>query len=272
MAMVGLMLALPALPGLQMATDLVGAEGGSPIVPEPDVIWTDSLDDLSSVYVPPGGLVGVEVKGGGAQLLPSATAGWIASEVIRCPKGLRYDLVVIEADTPGDSLIEVSVLDATEESSVVGFANATIPGFVKLQAKDVSVFSISPLAFPEIRVQVNLVAAGSSKPSLLSWTLHYVGLEEWKDEFIGSSKLSLFKGINFTSGALEINLTKKGAVGGPVEYEDFPPSYSPRHRTTSRWPTRTAGGPATRPSRRSLSRDGAAASTWTTWTWTAIST
>ncbi|MCK5254059.1 MAG: hypothetical protein KAQ96_13960, partial [Thermoplasmata archaeon] len=76
--------------------------------------WTDSFDDMGSVYTPPGGLVGVEVTGGQVQLLPGHDEGWVASTKISCPEGLRYDLVVLETIIPGNSSVLVSILDPTK--------------------------------------------------------------------------------------------------------------------------------------------------------------
>ncbi|MCK5253531.1 MAG: VCBS repeat-containing protein, partial [Thermoplasmata archaeon] len=128
----------------------------------------------------------------------------------------------LEVDTPGDSYVEVSILDATEESSVVGFANATIPNFVKIKDTDVSVYTIAPANYPELRIQVNLVADGADRPSLLGSSLHYIGNEEWRDDFLGAAKIKEYRGINFTDGTLEVNLSKKGISSGPSVYDDFP--------------------------------------------------
>ncbi len=183
--------------------------------------WTDPLDDTSHVYVPISGLVGVEVSGGDAHLKAGSTDGWIASEVITCPSGYRYDLVYIEADLPGASYIAVSVLDATKDPSVVGYANETIPPHVDQVATDHSVYDIDPATYASIRIQVNLHASGSDMPRVLSWSLYYIGLEEWRDDFLGTGKMVESRGINVTGGRVEVNLTRKGA-GGTGEYEAYP--------------------------------------------------
>ena len=184
--------------------------------------WTDSFDDLGHVYVPPGGLVGTEVAGGEARLMAGMTEGWIASSVITCPADHRYDLVYIEAEIPGASSIKVSVLNASREPTEVGYANDTVPGFGKQHSTpDVSVMTITPTAYPQIRIQVNLYAAGADRPRLLSWSLFFVGLEEWRDEFLGKSKMLDDRGINLTAGRAEVNLSKRGA-GGVGEYDAYP--------------------------------------------------
>ena len=65
--------------------------------------WTDGFDDMDKVYIPQGGLVGTRVTDGVATLEAGKSDGWIASSVIKCPEGVRYDLVVVEVDLPGDS-------------------------------------------------------------------------------------------------------------------------------------------------------------------------
>ena len=79
----GLLLALLLVASL--AQGLPGDDGGGddrhfgPM--DAPTSWADSLDDMGRVYVPTGGLVGVEVSGGDAHLKAGSNNGWIASEV-----------------------------------------------------------------------------------------------------------------------------------------------------------------------------------------------
>ena len=190
--------------------------------------WTDPLDDLSHVYVPSSGLVGIEVSGGNAHLKTGDTRGWLASEIISVPPGYRYDLVLLEVDTPGASTVEVSILDASADPVEIGFANETIGGFKLRTETDLSVFSIGPGMFPDIRIQVNLDADGTHRPRLLSWTLYFIGLDEWRDDFRGTGKMSDFNNINFTGDVLEVNLTSGMTGGGGTgAYDPYPPLANP---------------------------------------------
>ncbi len=190
--------------------------------------WTDPLDDESHVYLPTSGLVGVEVVGGEVRLRSGFTDGWIATEPISCPADHRYDLVVLEADTPGGSKVLITLLDPTEEPSEVGYANGTIPGYVKRETDQLSIFYLDRATYPSIRIQVNLVAAGPDRPRLLSWSLYFIGLDEWHDDFLGTGKMSRVSGLNITNGALEVNLSRKGGTTtGPIEYDAYPPVFFP---------------------------------------------
>ena len=182
--------------------------------------WTDSLDDLSNVYVPASGLVGIEVSGGDAHLKAGESRGWLASEIISAPPGYRYDLVLLEVDTPGASYVEVSILNATADPSEIGYANETIGGFKLRTETDLSVFSIGPKMYPDIRIQVNLNADGTDRPRLLSWTLYFIGLEEWRDDFRGTGKMSENSNLNLTGDTLEVNLSA-GATGGGSGVGDY---------------------------------------------------
>jgi hypothetical protein len=185
--------------------------------------WTDNLDDTSQVFVPHAGLVGIEVSGGDAHLKAGDSTGWIASEIITVPDGYRYDLVLLEVDTPGNSYVELSVLNASADPSEVGFANESIGGFKLLPVTDLSIYSISPKLFPKIRIQVNLHADGADRPRLLAWTVYFIGLEEWRDDFMGAGKMSDQSGLNFTGDILEVNLSSGKTGGGGVgDYEAFP--------------------------------------------------
>ena len=210
----------------------LGTEG-SRAMAEEGYVWTDSFDGASGVYVPSGGLVGVEVAGGEVRLLPGHNEGWVASKVLTCPAGMRYDLVLLDIDAAGGSRVQLSVLDATKEPQQVGYANETVPGFDKVEAKEMSVYGISPSAFPKLRIQATLVANGTFRPRLLAWSLYFTGVEEWRDELVGSLKRTDVRGLNLTGGVASINLSaKKGAGGGEGgDYEAYPPCAVPVYRS-----------------------------------------
>ena len=189
--------------------------------------WTDPLDDMSNVYVPPGGLVGIVDENGQARLKAGETDGWIASSVIVPDEGVRYNLAYIEAKTPGNSSIAVSILNASDESSEVGFANETISPFKKVERTDVSLIGISPTLYPRIRIQVNLKADGTNLPTMESWSLYFSTRDEWRDEFLGTAKMSKESRINITDGQVEINQSGKGAPLVPL-------SIKRSHRYSSR--------------------------------------
>jgi uncharacterized membrane protein len=219
------LLAVVLMGAVQVPFGAVGGAGdGGTRGPAPmggDPVWTDNLDDMSHVYEPETGLVNVEVAGGEVRLATGATAGWVASSIITCPPGYRYDLVLLEADVPGASYVQVSILNASKESSEVGYANETISPHMNVNGTDQSVYDVSPWMYPAIRIQVNLVASGVDRPRLLAWSLFYIGLEEWHDAFLGSGKMSDSRGLNFTGDGLELNLTG-GKSGGGTSYDPYP--------------------------------------------------
>ena len=171
-----------------------------------DQVWTDSLDNLAHVYNPTGSLVGVEVSGGDAHLKAGSSDGWFASEVIRCPPGHRYDLVYLEVDTPGDSSVEVSLLDATADATEIGFANRTIDGYKLRQETDLDIRAVDPGAYPEVRIQANLHSSGFDRPRVLSWALYFIGPDHWRDGFIGPGRMSQHRGLNLSDGDVEVDL------------------------------------------------------------------
>jgi hypothetical protein len=209
----------PCLHGLGLVSSSGEEETRSPVPLQDPPVWTDSFDDMGHVYEPLGGLVGVEVSGGEVHLLPGIDTGWVASSVITCPPGYRYDMVVLEADVPGTSFVDLSILNASKDASEIGFANETVPGFKLIRGTHLVLTGLNPSAYPRIRIQANLNASGSDRPRLLAWSLHYVGIEEWRDDFLGTWKMSESTGINVTNSTVEIDL--RG--GGLPEYEAFPP-------------------------------------------------
>jgi fibronectin type 3 domain-containing protein len=177
--------------------------------------WTDSLDDLSHVYVPTGGLVGVEVVGGEARLKTGSDSGWIASSIISCPADWRYDLVLLDAVVPGKSVMNVTILDATKAPTKPMFANETIPGLVNVSGTDVSLTKLDRASYPSIRIQVNLLASGTDRPRLLGWQLLFGSTGEWRDNFLGTGKAISWSGLNISGGAARL--------GTPVAgYDPYP--------------------------------------------------
>ncbi len=194
--------------------------------------WTDPLDDMSRVYVPPGGLIGVEVASGEVSLLPGNSTGWVASSAIACPVGLRYDYLLLEVDTPGNSTVEMSILDPSQDSIQVGYANRTIPGFIDMEGAMLSLYGVVQNDYPEIRVQVNLFADGTDLPRLLSWSVTFCDAELWHDPFIGLKRDSAHGNLHLGDGIVKpvdpiVSGGLKGSYYDNMDLTDF--KYSNPH-------------------------------------------
>lgn len=189
--------------------------------------WSDSLDDLSNVHTQPGGVVGIEVSGGNAHLMAGHDEGRITSVAITCPEGYRYDLVLLDADVPGNSTINISILDPSNTSSLPGFVNEPIPGFINMTGTDESIFRIGTTKYPKVQIQVNLIADGTDRPRLLAWSLYFIPLGEWSDDFLGTGKMTSFGGINITGSVVELDHSEDG---GGASYDPYPPVLFPDGR------------------------------------------
>jgi hypothetical protein len=209
---------VPAM-GTMPGTDDGETRAMSPLSEDP--IWTDTLDDMSRVYIPPGGMARVEVSGGDAHLEAGEFGGWIASETITCPPGYRFDLVYLEVDTPGTSSVKVSVLDASSAPTQGGFANITVPGYRKVVATDVSLNAIDVEAYPDIRIQVNLYSDGVDWPRLLAWTVFFVDEGEWRDDLLGTGKLLSYGGLTIVDGIATVRTAE--TLLTEDDYEPYPP-------------------------------------------------
>ena len=213
---------LMALQGIMVPGSALAGEGNRDSGPTPVgemPFWYDPYDDLSKVYVLPSGLVGVEVADGEVRLRTGYDEGWIASEVITSPEGFHFDFVLAEAELPGDSYLEISMLNASKLSEVVGFANATIDGYVKQTTLDLSVDDLDVEDNPRIRIQVNLVADGTYRPRLLSLALYFIANDQWRDDFVSPGKMLSHNGLNLTDGMVEINRSKGAGLG---QHEPYP--------------------------------------------------
>jgi uncharacterized membrane protein len=207
--------------GLSPLSQIGGSDGqGSdrgPGLLDASEVWTDPLDDMSHVYM----ATAVEVVSGEVRLETLKDNGWIASEIIPAKPGYKYDFVLLDAITPGNSTVEVSILDATQSSTEIGYANETIDNYERLEGVYQSTRDIEPTLYPEIRIQVNLVEVDGNKPTLQAWSLYYVPRDEWRDEFLGGWKMSDDGGLNFTGDSLEVNTTSKSGKG-PGGYRTYP--------------------------------------------------
>jgi MYXO-CTERM domain-containing protein len=166
--------------------------------------------------------VGVEVTGGQVQLLSGHEEGWVASTVIECPTGFRYDLVLLDADVPGNSSLMVTVLDATSSPTLPGYANETIPGYVNITRTDVSLTRLNWTAYPSIRIQATLVADGTDVPRMRGWSLYFCTLGEWRDDFLGTGKMEDSRGMIAHTGEAKINPIDGGA-NWFEDYDAYPP-------------------------------------------------
>ncbi|MCK5415017.1 MAG: hypothetical protein KAJ35_06530, partial [Thermoplasmata archaeon] len=135
-------------------------------------------------------MVGVEVSGGNAHLMTGYEEGRITSVAITCPEGYRYDLVLLDAVLPGNSSVNISILDPSTPSTMEGFVNEPVPGFINMTGTDESVFRISTTKFPKVQIQVNLIADGTDRPRLLAWSLYFIPMGEWQENFLGTGKMT----------------------------------------------------------------------------------
>jgi hypothetical protein len=214
LSVVYLLVGMSSLPLMGSSPTADGDEDRGPGPLDASEVWTDPLDDTSSVYQ----TTDVLVSGGEVRLAPGNDMGWIASETIPAKLGYRYDFVLLETDLPGNSRVQISILNASKESGEIGFANETISGFKKENGTYLSLLTIDPDWYPVLRIQVNLIADGVDRPTLHTWSLYYVPQDEWRDDFLGDWKMASHRGFNFTGDQLEVNVTS--ARGG--DYEAYP--------------------------------------------------
>jgi len=195
-----------------------GPAGASPGFGPMDAatLWEDDFSTTGLVNT----TMNTEVVSGEVRLSPGETSGLVASVVISCPQGYRYDLLLVEVSTPGDSQVAVSVLNATEDPQQVGYVNEPIPGFQDLTARDVSLGRIGVLAYPHVRLQADLDASGTDRPALLGWAVHFIAEGEWRDDLLGTGKMRDVRGLNLSSG--EVTLDLSGAPGPGGDWDPYP--------------------------------------------------
>jgi len=200
--------------------ELVGGPG--PLDTSP---WSDDFNDETGVNA----TIDTEVTGGQVQLAAGKGTGLVASVAIVPPPGYRYDILLVEVDTPGASSVYISVLNASEESTKVGFVNEPIPGFLKLSRTQIPLTGISTTLFPSIRLQADLEAVGTDRPALLKWTVHFVAEDMWRDEFWGDGKVLESKKVVFTGDAVTPDMSKKNLyMPGYGPHPKFPPIMASR--------------------------------------------
>jgi FlaG/FlaF family flagellin (archaellin) len=184
------------------ASDGGGSDRGLEFLDDEYPAWIDTFDDMSKVYVPIVGLVGVEVAGGEVNLLPGRTTGWVASITISPPEGHRYDYVQLNAQTPGNSSIQISILDPSKDTTKIGYANETIANHFDIDGKALSLYGLDKQTYPEIRIQASLFADGADAPRLLAWEVVFCDVEQWHDPFIGIGRDSAHGNLHLGDGAV----------------------------------------------------------------------
>ena len=107
LAVLIVMLVLWAAPLAEVPGASGSGLGDGPVPFDGSDRWYDSFEDTSRIYIPPGGLAGVEVADGEVRLRTGETEGWLASSVITSLEGMHYDLVLLEAMVPGNSSIKI---------------------------------------------------------------------------------------------------------------------------------------------------------------------
>ncbi|MCK5414336.1 MAG: VCBS repeat-containing protein, partial [Thermoplasmata archaeon] len=212
------LMAASGLSGILGSADDEGAFVGGPGLFDTSP-WVDDFNDMSRVNT----TIGTEVIGGLVQLETGTSNGLVASVPITAPPGYRYDILILEIDTPGSSSVKVSVLNATEESTKVGYVNEPIPGLLKVDKIQVPLSGVSPKLFPQIRLQADLESAGTERPSLLKWTLHYVALDMWRDEFWGDGKVEESNRLIFDGDRVSVDLSVKSLfMTGYADHDPYP--------------------------------------------------
>jgi hypothetical protein len=181
--------------------------------------WVDDFDDRSRVNT----TIGTEVVAGQVQLQTGNANGLVASVAISAPVGYRYDILILEVDTPGSSSVKVSVLNATEESTKVGYVNEPVPGFLKVDKTQVPLSGVGTKSFPQIRLQADLESAGTDKPALLKWTLHFVAEDMWRDEFWGDGKVDDRSRAVFDGEYAMVDMSMGNLyITGYDDHDDYP--------------------------------------------------
>jgi hypothetical protein len=181
--------------------------------------WVDDFNDETKVHMKQNTLV----TSGEVVLEAGQGAGLVASIGISPPVGYRYDMLLTEVDTPGGSSVKISVENATEPSTKVGYVNEPIIGFLKLDSTQISLSSINPKLYPEIRLQADLEVAGTDRPALLKWTVMFIAQDMWRDDFLGSGKMTTALKLNFTGDSVELNLTSGNLYTvGYDDHDNFP--------------------------------------------------
>ncbi len=205
--LVTLLMVAPAATTPLVPSALPGPLGDRALPMDVPAPWVDTFDDSTKVN----STRDTEVVSGEVRVSAGMLRGVVASVEIACPPGHRYDILLVEASTPGASTVKVSVLNATRESQQVGYVNEPVPGFERRSERDVPLTTISPGEFPRLRLQADLETVGADRPTLLMWAVHFVPLDEWRDDFYGLGKMTSSARMNVSAGRAELNLAMKNS-------------------------------------------------------------
>ena len=112
----------------------------------------------------------------------------ITSTQITIPESMEWSILSIAKAEPANTYINISVLNAED--------NSTIPGFDNLTNRSIDLTSLNDLGITSIRLKAYFSGNGSATPSLDSWGVEWTAENAWRDSFTGDSKVGYPYGVD----------------------------------------------------------------------------
>jgi len=107
---------------------------------------------------------------------------------ITLPNSMSWSTLSLTKIEPANTYINVSILNAED--------NSTIPDFDNLTARNINLSALNDLGITSIRLKAHFSGNGSATPSLDSWGVEWTAENAWRDSFTGDSKVAYPYGMD----------------------------------------------------------------------------
>lgn len=102
----------------------------------------------------------------------------LTSKQINLPNKMKWDTLIINKTQPQNSLINVTILDASNNQPIPGYPYYNDDG-------EFDISYINPILYPSIKLNASFEGTGFSTPILYSWGVSWNASNAWRDSLFG---------------------------------------------------------------------------------------
>ncbi len=112
---------------------------------------------------------------------PYSRTANLTSQPISLPIGMQWDTISLLKEEPENCWLNISVLNATTNLPIAGFAN--------LQPSNIDLSTLDPVQYPRIKLNATFEGNSIASPKLHYWGVSWVAVNAWKDTFFSDLKV-----------------------------------------------------------------------------------
>jgi len=140
-----------------------------------------------------------------------STSGSIVSPPINLSENMRWNSLTLNKTEPSRCLINVSVINTTDNTVISGFGNLT--------ESNIDLSDLNTLDITSIRLKAWFRGDNSNTPTLHSWGVEWVAENAWRDSFVDDNRSQ--PGLSFQGGQVQLAVNNLEPEQGCVGYWSF---------------------------------------------------